>query len=257
MDLETLWREILSDCSETGRERSLNKVYKELEKTKGYKRKVLGKTKYGPVYLCGPTKKARKKDVLLLGGIHPFCEAATAVAVVHAMREKPDCNLYAIPVVSPWAFVAPIDYKEVDAAYTAEQYRCDKYHANAEIGDIFECREGDNFEGDLSRLKDLGRTFDLTVECHMGFDFNGKKLGQQTNNVEMILSDVTPGFVKPLYHLLYDAAECGISPATPLFDREYRLGHLLNECGANLIIETNPNDLTLVQRFLDRFVKRL
>jgi len=257
MDLKILWKEILSDYSETGRERSLDKVYKELKNTKGYRKRVLGETKYGPVYLCEPMKKGRKKDVLLLGGIHPFCEAATAVAVVHAMREKPDCNLYTIPVVSPWAFVAPIDYKEVDAAYTAEQYRCDKYHDNLGLENIFECREGDNFEGDLSRLREIGRTFDLAVECHMGFYSERTNMGKPAGNVELYLGNMNQGFVRPLLDLLQDAAACGISTENLAFERTPRLGHLLNGCGANLIIEGDPTDYTLVQRFLDRFIKKI
>jgi hypothetical protein len=256
MDLRALYDEILSDESESGRTASLAKFHEEIKKTKGYSKKILGKTKHGPVYFCGHEESEEKKDVLILGGVHPFCEAATAVAVIQAMREKPDCNVYAIPVVSPWAFVAPVDYRAVDAGYRAEEYRCDKYHNNVGIAPL-ECRKGDNFEGDISRLKDLGRTFDLSVECHMGFDSEREKLGKPVGNVEMHLSDVSPGFVKPLCYLLKDAADCGIALATPLFERAPRLGHLLNECGANIIIETDPNDLTLVQRFLDAFVKRL
>ena len=256
MDLHELYWEILSDESESGRAEALAKVYEELKSTDGYRRKILGKTRHGPVYFCGPEKREEKKDVLLFGGFHPFCEAATSVAIIHAMRERPNCNVYAIPVVSPWAFVAPVDYREVEEGYSANDYRCGMYHDAAGIEPL-ECKKGDNFEGDISRLKSLGRKFDLTVECHMGFDSGKKTLGKPVGNVEMYLSDMSPGFVKPLCHILKDATDCGIAPGSPFFESVPRFTHLLNEGGANIIMETDPNDLTLVQRFLERFVKRL
>ena len=264
MYLETLLRDILADESEDGRKRSLEKVYREIERTKGYRKKILGRTVYGPVHFCEQEMPEHgKADILLLGGIHPFCEAATAVSVVHAMREKPDCNLCAIPVVSPWAFVAPVTNKrmlrhyEGDEEQRTKQYRQVNYHEDMDPLNYSKYYAGRGSTGDIGRLAKLeGRKFDIVVECHMDYDRDEtfRRGFEPTHETEAIFFSGSAAELGkclgkiPIQH--YDmvcAAKIG----------EKRNAFLLREGGTTVCLETDPDDVTLLKRFVDTLIRTL
>lgn len=261
MELETLWRDILADESEDGRKRSLCRVYGEIGRTKGYEKNVLGRTVYGPVHFCGQEKPEEgKKDVLLLGGIHPFCEAATAVSVVHTMREKPDCNLHAMPLVSPWAFVAPVTNKRMLRHYEgneeqrAKQYRHANYHEDVDPLKYSKDYTGRGSTGDIGRLARLnGRKFDIVVECHMDYERGEMLCGsfEPTYETEAIFySDSAEELGKwmgrvPVCH---NGLECSARIG------ESRNAFLLKEGGTTVCLETDPDDMALLKRFVDTLV---
>ena len=261
MDLRALCREIIADESEAGREASLAKLYGELDGLEGYRRRTLGKTKYGPVYLFEEAERKDGKDVLLLGGLHPFCEAATAVSVLHVMREKHDYNLHAVPVLSPWAFVAPVNMKKLgyydgDLKSKIGQYRDVNYHDMIDLEQVGEIALSGSAR-DMERLTKIsGDGFDLTVECHMDYDRGFMGIGgtyTPTNRVGLILCSVSQRD--------YSALLKSITALHPLNGepeiKGSRNDFLLNDDGVAAVLETDPDDITLVKRFTDVIVRHI
>jgi hypothetical protein len=264
MELKALNEEIISDESEAGRKRSLEKLYRELEKAKGYRRSTLGKTKYGPVYFFEEAeRKEGKKDVLLLGGLHPFCEAATTVSVVHAMRERHNYNLHAVPLVSPWAFVAPVRNRrhlkqyDGDEASKIKQYRDVNYHDTVNLEEVGNITLYGSAR-DMERLTKIsGHGFDLAAECHMDYERGNTSLHATyapTYRVGFVLSMVSP---KDFTAAIEEAMWLRTHMDTATEVGKGRNDFLLNEGSITAVLETDPDDITLLKRFVDVLVRHL
>ena len=258
MNLNVLRKEILSDETEEGRRNMLDKVYRAMDGLKEYKRTILGNTRYGPVYFFEEGSK-KEKDMLLLGGLHPFCEGATVASVLHAMEEKHDYNLSAVPLVSPWAFVAPVTNRQMLGRYyggkfqRTDQYKDTNYHMDTDPMQYSKESEKRGVCGDIGRLAKLdGRKFDIVAECHMDYSRGNppEKFGtyMPTYEVELMLLPAKGHKTRKTLsrlHTLLPGVSCRV------MDHKSGYAFLVKEAGLAVTLETHPDDVKLFKKCTD------
>ena len=262
MDLDALRKKILSDETEGGRRITLHHVYSAMDDLRGYKRTKLGETRYGPVYFFEEGSK-KEKDMLLLGGLHPFCEGATVASVLYAMEEKHDYNRSAVPLVSPWAFVAPVTNRQMLGRYYGgkfqrmDQYKDTNYHMDPDPVQYSKELEKCRACGDIGRLARLdGRKFDIVAECHMDYSRGNppERFGayMPTYEVELMLLPAKGHKTRKTLSKL-SALLPGVS--CRVMDHKSGYAFLVKEDGLAVTLETHPDDVTLFKQCTDALAR--